>query len=730
MAVDKATSVARRRVVYGANAVLQIVLVILVVVGAVYLSQRYKRQADLTRSGVNSLSPRTTAMLRSLPENVTITGIYTVLSEYDTRAQKRRDTVRDLLALYESAGRGKVTANLVDPMKDRVQLPALLRRLRDKPAYKDEAKKHEEALQSFPALNKEIADVIGPQAADADRLLNSDPTLNRTVVVDLSLRLRNLARRGDEIMSTIQELQKAEIPRYGQAVEEARKHIESVEKFFRDVADYVQNASPEKVPPAALDFVQKASQAYQALLPKLTDFTTRAQGLKRVELEELSDQLDRWANAPPILVETPDKAQIVAFNEVWPYRTDQNAPPPPDGDEREFAGEQATSSAILKLTQKEKTALIFTRFGGQSPITPDFSQMNMNMRQMPRAPYGALNDLLLKENFVTLDWDVATQKTPPKPEDAARLVYVVFPAAPPPQQDPRRQTPPPSMSPADVKIVTDAVNAAAGAIFLAAWTPPISPVPGMGEGKYDYGEYLSSMWGIQVENAYLTLSFAPSPENPKLFIPTRDTQRAIIDSPVLQFTDQPIAKPLHTAPGGINESCPLKLAAGDKAPAGVTAEPVALIRDTNDVWAIKDIMRLNEDFRSNKGTYRRDDDIAAPFPVAVAAKNDKDQRLVVFASAGFVSNQVLDTPGGIVLLGGGFQTVPAYPANPDLFINAAYWVTNDAGRISIGAQRADAPRLSKLKDDRWLTFWHVFLVGIWPGMALVVGGGVWLFRRR
>jgi len=169
---------------------------------------------------------------------------------------------------------------------------------------------------------------------------------------------------------------------------------------------------------------------------------------------------------------------------------------------------------------------------------------------------------------------------------------------------------------------------------------------------------------------------------------------------------------------------------GDKAPAGVKAEPVMTIRPSRDVWATKEILRLNEDFRTGRGTYRRDDDIAPPFAVAVAVENDKNQRIVVFGSHRFVANEMLELPGSFVLLGGGFQVVPAYPANPDLFLNAVHWITNDAERISVGAQRAEVPRLSRLKDDAWLTFWRVFLVGIWPGLALVVGGGVWLFRRR
>ena len=40
------------------------------------------------------------------------------------------------------------------------------------------------------------------------------------------------------------------------------------------------------------------------------------------------------------------------------------------------------------------------------------------------------------------------------------------------------------------------------------------------------------------------------------------------------------------------------------------------------------------------------------------------------------------------------------------------------------------PRLDKLEQGPVATFCKVFFVGIWPGLALLVGFGVFLVRRR
>lgn len=728
MAVAKATSVTQRRFVYGANVAVQIALVVAVAVGAVYAA-RDRGQVDLTRSGVNSLSKRTEALLRNLDQDVTITALYTVLSEYDTRAQKRRDAVRDLLRLYESAGRGRVTANLIDPMKDRARLPVLLKRLREKPAYQDEARPHQEALAALPELNERIRQLIDGHVARIEELVAATPELRTSALAEVGQELGRLRRKAEDVSVDLGELTTGDIPFYGRAVETARTYLETVQRWMQAVGDWVarQSAGSAGLSAEALAFLQQANRDYQALLPDVSGQLERMRDLKRVELENLAEQLNRWVEAPPILVETGERAAVLSFAEVWPFRSGPDGAGP-DGDEREFAGEQAVSSAILRLTQKEKTAVVFTRFGGPSPIIPDFSQMSM-MRRLPEAPYGALNELLRKENFITEDWDVATQKTPPTVADAARTVYVVFPPTPPPQPDPRRPAPQPAISPDDVRIVREAVESAGMAIFLAGASSRLMG----GSGNYEFADYLESEWGIEVLHDYLTLRFAPSAENPELFVLRRPP--VVIDteerSARCRLTDHAITAPLRGSVAGFMAACPLRIAAGPETrPAGVQVHPLAVVAPTTDVWAVRDVARVDSDLSSQRGTRPYEDDLKPPFPLAVAAEKGQTQRLVVFGSSAFAANTMLEAPGGYAFTSAGLVPYPAYPANPDLFINAVHWLTREADRISVGARRTEVPRLTELKEGFWMDFWRVFLVGIWPGLALLVGGGVWLFRRR
>jgi hypothetical protein len=224
------------------------------------------------------------------------------------------------------------------------------------------------------------------------------------------------------------------------------------------------------------------------------------------------------------------------------------------------------------------------------------------------------------------------------------------------------------------------------------------------------------------------LQFVANPQKPGRFYPaSRDP--LLLTSDVAQFTRHPIAAPLSSLPGAMRAACPLALVTGDKAPQGVTHEPIVALPATEQVWAFSDINRVQEDFQQNEGTRRYDDDLPTPFPLAIACANAEGKKAVVFASKDFMADRVIEM-GQLVLVGGALQYAQLFPANADLFMNTLHWLTGDAGRIAVGPRSADVPRLTELKDGPTVKFLKVFLVAIWPAVALLAGAGVWLVRRR
>lgn len=736
MAVSATTNAARRRFVYGVNAILQIILAGVLVVGVVWLAGRFKLQADTTRTGVNSLSPQTRQLLRNLDQNIRITAVFAEPDKRDALGQKRRRAIRDLLDLYDSAGGARVSTYLLDPSLQKMETDKVLKRLTELPAYKDEARPHAEALAKFTPLNESIRALAGGDFQRIEELLKDAPELarNRNLAI-VRNNLRLVAREAEGIGEDLEDLKKGEIPRYGEAVRKVREYLNTVELMLRDASKWIEGdalALPGLTAELGTYFEQAPSR-YQPVLVQITELLSATNDLKDVELEEVHRGLTRWQTYPPVLVESDREARVLSFWEVWPLITDPNAPLGPEGDDREFAGEAAISSAVLQLTQKEKTAVIFTRYGGESPITPpDFSRANLMMQQLPRAPYGMLNALLEKANFVTADWDLSLQKEPPEVEDAARRIYVVFPPEPPPRPNPMQPSPQPAMTPEDRQIVLDAVQASGMAVFLTGWVAPLSPLPGM-TGTYEYADYLKTTWGVDVQASYLTLHFTPHPEKPGWWVPASREPSMLTTDEVLRFTDHPIAKPVKTDRAGLVLVAPLKIVPVDSADdstagAGVKAEAVAEVRPTEDVWAVQDLRRLDEEWKRNQGFRRRDTDLRPPFPVAVAATSNAGQKVVVFSSKPFASDRVAQATG-FQQVGNSFVLGPIYPANNDLFINSLHWLTGEADRIAVGPRRGEVPRLKDL-DDEWAARLPWFLVGIWPAAALLVGVGMWLVRRR
>ena len=737
MAVNGAMDAPRRRLVFGVNVIVQAVLAVAVAAAIIWAGGHFKAQADLTGRGSNSLSTRTVQLLKGLNQNIRITGIFAEPDKRDEIGQKRRRQMRDLLDLYEAAGGARVTTALIDPSLEKGKTDKLLQHLLELPAYKDEAQPHQEVLSKFADVNKKIQELMTTESSKLDELTKNDAQLarNRNLGI-IRNNLRVTTRDTQQIQEKVQDLTHGgEIPRFGQAVKEVRDYANNVQLLLQDVSKWMtgDGLTTTGLTPELRTFFEQSASRYEPVLADTKTLLDQAKDLKDVKVEELYSGLTRWRTGPPVLVENEREARLVPDWDVWVRPSEPGMPLGPDGDDRVFAGEAAISSAILALTQTQKTAVIFTRFGGQQLLKPDFSQMNPMMQQMPQAPFQDMNALLEKSNFTTEEWDVAKDKTPPAVADAARTVYVVFPPTPPPQRNPMQPSPEGRMTPEDRKAVLDAVQAAGLAVFLAGWMPPPSPMPGM-TGSYEYADYLKSTWGVDVLFNNLALHFTghPDPDKRGLYVPAgRQPQLLTTGQPpdgVVEFTDDPISAPLKTDRGAFVLAAPLAIPKAESMPAGVKIGVIAQVRSTKDVWATSDIGSIEDQLKKNQGVRPGPADIPTPFPVALNAANDKGQKVVVFSSEHFASDAIAQATG-LQQMGRGLVLGALYPANSDLFINALHWLTGEANRIAVGPRTGDVPRLKQL-DEAWAARLPVLLVGIWPALALVVGVCVWAVRRR
>lgn len=717
---------------YGTNVLLTVLLASAVTVMAVWAAGRVGGRMDLSSAGRNSLSPRTVQLLNALDTKVTITSTYTsVLKDLDKVGEKHRKMVADLLDLYETSGGAKVSTSLVDAVKSPSEGRALLKRLVEKPDYKDEAKPHEEAIKTFPALMQRVAALINSENEGISALARDDPGLGSISMISaVQNELNGIQQNAIDAQEQIKRQLEGEIPRFGAAVEQSRKALTGAKTSLNAAQNWMSGEAAQiaKISETSRTFFKNAPTRYKELISAIEAELTKTGDLKPVKFEELYNSL-KTPNC--ILIETEKEAAVIPQYEVFVSRGDRSAPPQQDGDTTEFNGETAISSTILKLTQKTKTGVVFVRHGGQPMLRPDFNNMNLQMmRELPRAPFGMVNEIMGKENFAIEEWDVAAAPAPPELKDASKIIYVVFPPSPP-EGNPMMRQQQMGMTPEQKQAVLDAVRKSGMAIFMAGWSPPRSRFDPT-KAPYEYNDYLKSTWGIDVKSDFLAMQFGPAPEDPALRYPKvmRENQFLIAsESHALSPTEHEIIKPLQTTPFGLDMVCPLELPKAGSQPAGVKLAAIVEVPQSDDLWAFSNFDRIEKDLQSRHGTIRYPDDYKSSFPVAVAATNDQNQRAVIFASDSFMADSLLRI-GELVQVGGQLAVASKFPGNGDLFINSLHWLSGDANRISVGPAKSDVPRLDGLKEGTTANFLRAFIVGIWPACAGLVGLVVWTLRRK
>lgn len=472
------------------------------------------------------------------------------------------------------------------------------------------------------------------------------------------------------------------------------------------------------ITPEARTFFQRATERARQLLERIPAWNARAEALETPELEQIHNQLKR---GEAILVETETQAEVLAFSDVWQRVTDPRAVAS-DGDPHQFHGEQAISTALLRLTQDERIGVVFVRFGGMPVLTPAFAQFNPG-QPPPEAPFGIIGNVLEDEHFLAREWDVQATLEPPTIAEAASTVYVVMSPRPVQgPQDPSRPSPPQRISAQQVNAVTAAVEAAGAAIYLVEWLQPMSPMSPRSEA-YAYNDYLETTWGLRAEDQHLALQFIPNPQRPDVYVPAN--QRLTLGANALDYGDHPVSNAMEGLQIGL--PAPVPLTPAEVRPDGVVLTPLITARDTEDIWAVRDLQRAAQEIQRDEGLRPNDEDIRAPFLLAAALERG-EQRIAVISGATFIANATLNL-AGLVQIGNDFRLASLYPGNTEFFVNTLHWLSGDASRVAVGP-RNDVPRLAGPRTDPQKALLSVFLVGIWPVLPLAAGAAVWLIRRR
>jgi hypothetical protein len=697
-----------------------------------YFAYQWTAKWDMTSTGINSLSEASERLLKNLDAPIRLTSLYFRTDPEPEDQQNYRRAIDDLLGLYAATNRTKVTADWVSPPTDYEKFNELVARLQRIPDYQEELQTYKAHVDRyFNVFDSKMRQLLRDELERINQMgAGMENSVTQRGIAPVEDLLTRWGRKLDESHGQVEGWTALQNPDYGAAVEEIKTLYSTFTDSLNKIIGHgraVLRDNPEVQEPQA-SFLRDVGARFAELLSQLTDESNELKELKPLRIEQVLRELepDEHQGLPlgrnAILVETAQEARVVDFGSVWPP-VDPNA----GGrrlkfKDRAFKGEEKVTSAILRATHKEQTAVLFVRFGGAPLFLGGF------IPGQPPAPYATMKQQLEEANFIVEEWDVKTSDTPPDIDPKpTKIIYVVLRPTPPergPMGQPGQEPP---ISESQKKAVLDAIGPNGRAMFIAGWHPgPFGPIP----FTYEYDSYLQKTWGLSV----VKKNWGPkenTSDAPALLIQTASTgpgKYAVTRQDWFNMYECEVGD--HEIVSGPQRRlvlpwcAPLEIPANP--PEGVTYYPLVIHPKKDGVWGVKEIQAYVEQQQRDGFLRKAEGDLEGPFTLAVAATKG-DAKAVVVSARDFATDQVAFAPE-FAITSQGFTIRSRNPGNVTLFINSLHWLNDNTEFMNLGkpidAAVLEIPKNSHVRAVRVLT------IGVWPALALVLGGVTWWVRRK
>lgn len=775
----------RRWLVFGSNVAVAILLATILAAAVVWLSVallRGQARTDWTAAGRFSLSPRTKAMLKNLPESVTevrLTSLYSPASEVpDT--QERWQRVHDLLAEFGTAST-RVTAEDVSATIDPGGVEKLIARLRQR--YAAELAGAAAQVQAFKTLHAEVGQVLQREATrlgEAAAAWENGPIEARRDLATAARTWQQLGFIGSIAGANIEALMDEALPAYSSALSQttgyltqARQQFEQAPTAFERIRETAKDAP---LPPAVKDILDSAKETYEPLAKRIEAFEKMADAAGPREYEAIRGDINQ---KDPILIET------FANKGVIRVRAD-------DEGQLKTAAKEAGAEKVVKAVKAGADE------GGVAKVLDGVFDVITKADQLE-----AVKTRLAEKSFAVAEAEV--RSVPDKIQVVSFSdVWVFVPPAEgqtgAPQYRFKGDT---AISSTLLAMVSEEKVAL---VFVTSGGPATAAMPGMpGMERGMRGPYVEMAERLRKANfivedwhvapgaempkpegasKVVLVLVPPAPRNPQMPMPppSPDQYQPVIDAitggapaivmadpatmfqqpapyanlydvfgveakfnavavrnvvvdsagrekafaeiEITRYAKHPVTKPLGALPAMFLNASPL-IVRKDLAE-GLTAEPLVEMPGGPDYWADTVV------FEALRNQATRDDaeDIAGPVPLGVAAERQvggQGQRVVLFGSSLFARDGVAFHR---VPVGHADQTMSMevrFPGNAELFVNACLWASGQDHLIAASPEALEARRIGDV--GAWqLPIQIVVIVGL-PAIVLVVGVLVYVIRR-
>ena len=687
----------KRRSIYGSNTVLLVIAAVLVVIFVDWLSVRFNYARDCTTGGIYSLSPKTLDLLKLVDKSgkqFYLVNEFPTSLDADPEEQIQGMKIQRLIREYTNASRHVA-------QYQPATLNALKRKIRKRfgGAFGD----YRKAVDQFQPLAARLLAFSKAEAKKIDALQNNPAVATNnnegqnfaTLQLTFS-RSAGFPRIIAHLQRKVAATRKNPLPDWPTLTKSLAANMESIEQQFEALSKKNVIAA---FSPLVQALLKKDAVAFKDQAKRLSAYVDVLKNLKPVKSGNVLKNL----RADSLIVIGPTTVKVLRRDQLFL----------PQGNSGQgklryiFQGEQAVNSALLAMTEKHRTKVVFVS------VNP------MNLISVG-GPLTAAAKMLRENNFEVYQWSPGPGGNPQAPTAGENppaigkgVIWVILDLPPSGQM---AQIGGMMYSMLEQKI-NQQLAQGGNAMFLLSAMPQQEMM--MTQGQIPFKAMLAG-YGIRLRNTYQVMQRVAVRGGHHMDVP--EIQISTYPDTIITKSMESLETTLAGTQGqdGSFILSPTYVGMMSPLPKGVHAQLLLQTSHSSDVFAQTQPAAPNAPF--NPLT-----DLKSPVPLGVMATKGT-QRVVAIGNMLFATDGLMNAASPTVA-NGQLTMISNFPGNAELLMNSIYWLAHQSHLIAASPRATVALRIKRMSGgEEAVVRMSSFVM---PALLVIaIGLMVFVARRR